>query len=54
MISELFQTLDDNFETHISFGKTYVVLEDRIEKREKASKSYYVIVDWQIYMKDKP
>ena len=31
-----------------------VVLEDHVEKREKASKAYDEIVDWKRYMKDKP
>ena len=31
-----------------------VVLEYHVEKREKASKAYDEIVDWQRYMKDKP
>ena len=54
LISELFQKLDDIFETYIVFAKIFVVLEDQIGKREKASKAYDAIVDWQIYMKDKP
>ena len=54
LISELFQNLDDIFETYIAFGKIFVVLEDQIEKREQASKSYDAIVDWQRYMKEKP
>ena len=31
-----------------------VVLEDHMEKREKVSKAYDDIVDWQRYMKHKP
>ena len=54
LISELFQTMDDIYETYIAFGKMFVVLEDQVEKREKASKYYDAIVDWKRYMKDKP
>ena len=54
MISELFQNLDDIFETHIAFGKMSIVLEDQVEKREQASKAYANILDWKRYKKDKP
>ena len=33
LIRELFQTLDNIFETNIAFGKMYVALEDQVEKR---------------------
>ena len=33
LVCELFKTLDDIFETHMVFGKMFVVLEDLIEKR---------------------
>ena len=54
LIAEMFRTLDDIFETYVSFDKMNVVLEDQVSKREKDSKAYDVILDWQRYMKDKP
>ena len=54
LIFGLFHTLNDIYETHIAFGQMVVVLEDRVEKREKASKDYDDILDWKRYMKDKP
>ena len=46
--------MDDIYETYISFGKMYVFLEDQVEKRDQASKSYDAIVYWKRYMKYKP
>ena len=53
-MSELFKTLDSVFETHLSFDKMYVTIEDQVDKREEASKAYDNVVDWKICMKDKP
>ena len=53
LISELFQTLDDIFETHVAFSKIFVVLEGQVAKREKDSKAYDDILGWKKYMKDK-
>ena len=53
LVCELFKTLADIFETHLVFDKMYVVLEDFIEKRQQASKSYDEVTNWQRYMKDK-
>ena len=50
LISELFQTLDDIFETHTTFGKMSIILEDQVEKREQASKFYDNILDWKRYI----
>ena len=46
--------MNDIYETHIAFGQMSIVLEEQVEKREKDSKAYDVILDWQRYMKDKP
>ena len=54
LITDFFQTFNDIYETHIDFGQMSVVLEEQVEKREKASKAYDDILDWQRYMKDKP
>ena len=45
LICELFKTLDDIFVTHMVFDKMSVVLEDLIEKRQQASKSYDEVAD---------
>ena len=49
LISDLFQTVDDIYETYIAFCKMSVVLEDYVEKREKASKAYDAIILEKIY-----
>ena len=54
LLTELFQTLNDIFETHISFRNMSFILEDQVAKREQASKAYDDILDWKRYMKDKP
>ena len=54
LITDLFQTLNDIYETHIAFGQMSIVLEEQVEKREKSSKAYDDILDCQRYMKDKP
>ena len=54
LVSELFRTLTDIFETHTVFGKMSVILEDLIEKRQQASKAYDEVIDWQRYMKKRP
>ena len=54
MVCELFKTLDDIFETHMVFDKMSIVLEDLIEKRQHASKSYDEVADWKRYMKERP
>ena len=54
LITELFHSLNDIYETYIAFGQMVVVHEDHVEKREKASKDLDEIIDWQRYMKDKP
>ena len=46
LVSELFRTLADIFETHTVFDKMFVVLEDPIEKRQWASKAYDELIDW--------
>ena len=53
LVSELFKTLDNIFETHVTFDKISVVLEDLVEKRKQASKTYDEVIDWKRYMKDK-
>ena len=53
LLIELFKTLDDILETHVSFGKMFVALENQVAKGEQASKDYDVILDWQRYMKDR-
>ena len=45
--------MDDILETHVSFGKMSVNLENQVAKREQASKAYDDILDWKRYMKDK-
>ena len=40
LVSELFKTLDNIFETHMTFDKMSVILEDLVEKRHQASKAY--------------
>ena len=45
LITDLFHTLNDIYETHIAFVQMVVVLEDQVEKREKYSKAYDDIVD---------
>ena len=52
MFKEL--TMNDIYETHIAFRHMPVVLEEQLKKREQASKAYDTLLDWQIYMKDKP
>ena len=54
LVSELFKTLDNIFETHVSFDKMSVVLEDLVEKRKQHLKAYDEVTDWKRYMKDKP
>ena len=54
LVSELFKTLDNIFETHMTFDKMSIVLKDLVEKRQKASKAYDEVTDWKRYMKDKP
>ena len=46
--------MDNIFETHKTFDKMSVVLEDLIEKRQQASKPYDEVTYWKGYMKDKP
>ena len=50
----MFQTLNNIFETNISFGKMFVSLEYQVEKIEHASKAYDDVVDWKRYVKEKP
>ena len=38
LITELFHSLNDIYETYIAFGQMVVVHEDHVEKREKASR----------------
>ena len=45
LITDLFHSLNDIYETYIDFGQMVVVLEYHVEKREKASKAYDDIVD---------
>ena len=45
LVSELFKTLDNIFETHMTFDKMSVVLEDLVEKRQQASKAYDEVTD---------
>ena len=40
LVSEFFKTLDNIFESHVTFDKMFVVLEDLVEKRQQASKAY--------------
>ena len=40
LVIELFKTLDNIFETHMTFDKMSVVLEDLVEKRQQDSKAY--------------
>ena len=54
LITKLFHSLNDIYETYIDFGQMAVVHEDHVEKRDKASKAYDEILDWKRYMKDKP
>ena len=54
LITEMFRTLDDIFETYVSFDKSFVTLETQTANREQYSKAYDAIVDWRRYMKDKP
>ena len=53
LVIELFKTLDNIFETHMTFDRMSVVLEDLVEKRQQASKAYDEVTDWKRYMKDK-
>ena len=46
--------MDKIFETHVTFDKMPVVLEDPVEKRQQASKAYDEVIDWKRYMNDKP
>ena len=41
-------------ETHVTFGKMYVTIEEQEAKREQASKAYDDILDWKRYMNDRP
>ena len=54
LLTELFNTLDDIMETHVSFGKMYVTLKEQEQNREQASKAYDDILDQQRYMNDRP
>ena len=45
LITEMFRTLDDIFETHVVFGKMSFTLEEKMTKREQASKAYDDILD---------
>ena len=54
LVTELFKTMDDILETHVDFGKMSVTLENQVFKREKYSKAYDDILDWQRHMKDRP
>ena len=47
LVSELFKNLNNFFETHETFDRMSVVLEDLIEKRKQASKYYDEVTDWQ-------
>ena len=47
LVCELFGTLVDIFETHTVFNNMSMDLEDLIEKRQQASKSYDEVIDWQ-------
>ena len=51
LITEMFRTLDDIFETHVAFRKMSVTLEELTTKREQDSKAYDDIMDWKRYMK---
>ena len=51
LITELFETVNDIYETHIASGQMSIVLEYQVEKREQASKAYDAILDWKRYMK---
>ena len=54
LVTEMFRTLDDIFETYVAFDKLFVTLEEQTYKRQQASKAYDDILDWKRYMKDKP
>ena len=54
LMSELFKTLDNIFETHVTFDKMSFSLEDLVEKRQQTSKAYDEVTDWERYMKDNP
>ena len=45
LVCELFKTLDNIFETHMTFDKMSVVLEDLVENRKQASKAYDEVTD---------
>ena len=45
LISELFKTLDNIFETHVIFDKMSFALEDLVEKRQQTSKAYDEVMD---------
>ena len=47
----MFSTLDDIFETYVSFEKMSFTLETQTTNREQYSKDYDAIVDWQRYIK---
>ena len=53
LINELFKTLDNIFETHVTFDKMSFALEDLVDKRKQASKEYDEVTDWQRYIKNK-
>ena len=54
LLIEIFNTLDDVMETHVTFEKMYVTIEEQEDKREQASKSYDDTLDRKRYMKDRP
>ena len=54
LINELFKTLDDIFETHVTFDKMSFALEDLVDKRKQASNAYEEVMEWKRYMKDNP
>ena len=45
LITEMFRTLDDIFETYVAFDKLSVTLEEQTYKRQQASKAYDDILD---------
>ena len=45
LIIEMFRTLDDIFETYVSFDKMSVTLEEQTSKTQQASKAYDDILD---------
>ena len=45
LVNELFKSLNNIFETHETFDKMSVGLEDLIEKRKQASKAYDEVTD---------